>query len=896
MNATEEASFFSMRRLDEETDDDNLVTSNDSSIIRETLRVYGSLYLCSFFLYCILRKYYTRLFNIRSWVPELECELAKREYGFFNWFWKVFDVTDEELFKDCGMDAMCFLRALRMGRKLSLCGCFNAIWLIPLYITATESSETEYLTDIWVEMSVSNLPSSSERFLATVLASYIVFFYAMYLLFHEFKWYTKWRHKFLSKPWSRNYAVYVSGIPEAFRSSFELAEYFRQCSSKEAVIEAHVAMDIPGLEAKVARREVVVRKLVHTVALERKKGGITKTHRKIGFRRGLEKVESVSTFEAELKKLNRDIERSVGKLMHSHDRKRCHLNRATASSNIMAGSQDWAGEDGEHDYADFQILSSINSINIEESANETDPLMHTLPDVPEEDSVAMSSPREEGAMDAIPENKSISYGEDGDFSEFNKNETAMWGMSREEGSIPEDDRRAFMEEPMVVASVQYARSRLPSEDSRGGRRASAEPVPDEENAFLRVSRHHRLNSEELISGRGASVQAVIPNEENASLKNASIKVSRHRRLNSEDSRGGRKLSVETVPDEENLSRASSKENLSRVSSIKSEVSSKDDTEHEIEFGHQGISDDAVLFGPDVSLREPPIKADSVRSTSSNASSVSSKSSFIRNSVSKSSRAASDARHSITSGSRELSNSIATGSRESFSAVTKSIKEFKPDKLKQIAQDKGAGTIKKAKKVGSSIVASAGSVVPMIITKSEGKSTSAGFVLFSSLYAATSAIQMVHHPKPYVMDVTEAPDAEDIFWRNVGLEHKAQRTGRAMSVGASAVLCFFWSIPMALIASLTELQSLKETMPALGRWIEDHPKSEAIFAQTAPLMLLFFNDVILPGALKYFSTWEGLISSRMLEASLFVKLGAFMVRFGEWTESCGINDAKLTYSC
>jgi hypothetical protein len=213
-------------------------------------------------------------------------------------------------------------------------------------------------------------------------------------------------------------------------------------------------------------------------------------------------------------------------------------------------------------------------------------------------------------------------------------------------------------------------------------------------------------------------------------------------------------------------------------------------------------------------------------------------------------------------------------------MTKAVKEFKPDKLIQSAHEKGAGTIKKAKKVGSSIVASAGSVVPMILTKSEGKSTSAGFVLFSSLYAATSAIQMVHHPKPYVMQVQEAPDADDIFWRNVGLEGKAQRTGRAMSVGASAVLCFFWSIPMALIASLTELQSLKEALPILGRWIEDHPKSEKIFAQAAPLMLLFFNDVILPGVLKYFSTWEGFISSQMLEASLFVKLGAFMVRFGE----------------
>jgi hypothetical protein len=636
----------------------------------------------------------------------------------------------------------------------------------------------------------------------------------MYLLLYEFRWYTKWRHKFLSKPWSRNYAVYVSGIPEAFRSSFELAEYFRQCSSKEAVIEAHVTMDIPGLDAKVARREVVVRKLVHTVALERKKG-CTKTHRKIGFRRGLEKVDSVSEFETELRTLNRNIERSVGKLLNSHDRFRSHLNRYTASSNLMSGTNEWIKEDSEHD-ADLQVLSPINSAIREESESETDPLVNVLPAVPEEDSIAMSSPREEGAMAAISE----------------------------------EDGRAFLEKPVVVVSVQNSRSRLNSEDSRGGRRAYVKPIADEENNLSKVASR------------------------------------RHQRLNSEDSRGGSRMTdVEPVPNEQILLRASS---------TRSEISSKADSEHEIEFGSQEVGDDAVLFGPDNSLRELTSKPDSARSVSSNGSSMSSSAnaSFLRSSVSKSSRAASHASHSIASGSRQLGHSIATGSRDKAHAMTKAVKEFKPDKLIQSAHDTGAGTIKKAKKVGSSIVASAGSVVPMILNKSEGKCTSAGFVLFSSLYAATSAIQMVHHPKPYVMDVQEAPDADDIFWRNVGLTHKAQRTGRAMSVGASAVLCFFWSVPMALIASLTELQSLKEALPALGRWIEDHPKSEKIFAQAAPLLLLLINDVILPGTLKYFSTWEGFISSQMLEASLFVKLGAFMVRFGA---SCsnGINEAKLT---
>jgi len=142
------------RRLDQAADEDALVTSNDSEIIRGTLRLYGSIFLGCLFIYeLLLRKRYPRLFNIRSWVPEHKCRLAMQEYDRpFSWMWRVFRVTDEELLDNCNLDTVCFLRALKFGRKLSLLGCFNAIWLIPLYRTAEPSPETAYLEDPFVLM------------------------------------------------------------------------------------------------------------------------------------------------------------------------------------------------------------------------------------------------------------------------------------------------------------------------------------------------------------------------------------------------------------------------------------------------------------------------------------------------------------------------------------------------------------------------------------------------------------------------------------------------------------------------------------------------------------------------------------------------------------------------
>jgi hypothetical protein len=142
--------------------------SNDTQVIQETLQYFGGIYLVLTILFCWLRVKYPRLFNIRSWVPGLECEIAKQsQYGYINWVWRVFDIDEEDILEQCGMDALCFIRILRIGRKLSLMGCFNALWLIPVYVTAEKSPETAYLTDRLVISSTSNLPSQSTRFLAT---------------------------------------------------------------------------------------------------------------------------------------------------------------------------------------------------------------------------------------------------------------------------------------------------------------------------------------------------------------------------------------------------------------------------------------------------------------------------------------------------------------------------------------------------------------------------------------------------------------------------------------------------------------------------------------------------------------------------------------------------------
>jgi hypothetical protein len=286
--------------------------------------------------------------------------------------------------------------------------CFNAAWLIPLYATAPTSASSSS-SDGFLAISISNLASGSPRLVGTVVAAYITFGSAMVLLHREAGWFVRYRHKFLGRREPSNYSAYVSGIPAQYRSSAALAQYFRSCAgSAGAVLEAHVATNVPDLEAKVARRDVVVQRIEHTAALERKRGSGRKWssggesdniasggenqdddeeeegrrsshhHSQNGSGRGgsrrlpapaspsasslvhhhykldrrrlfrLERVETISSLQRELRVLDRDIRHQTRAVLNSHDPRRGRFRRANASKNLglAAGGGSGGGDAG----------------------------------------------------------------------------------------------------------------------------------------------------------------------------------------------------------------------------------------------------------------------------------------------------------------------------------------------------------------------------------------------------------------------------------------------------------------------------------------------------------------------------------------------------------------------
>jgi hypothetical protein len=810
------------------------VPGTDAQVIKDTLRVYGSAFGLMIFAFCIVRKRYPRLYIVRRWAPKVQCELAQQDYGFLSWMWKVYGPTDEEILDQCGMDSLCFLRVIRFGLKVSSVGIFNSIWLLPVYATAEESDETANVQDPVEEVTTSNLPSMSPRFIGTVVGAYFVFLYSMYLILHEFEWYTKHRHAFLSKPKPRNYAIYVTGIPKEYRSSRLLLDYFRSCFPRGTVLEAHVAMDIPNLCKQVAYRDVLVAKLEHAMAVKQLLG-YSPTHLTL---KG--KVDSISAYGIELKQLNSSISNAITKIEEAH---------ASLRGTTELAENPQASTNAEH-------LIGL-SLRKSEELEEMEPL------TPSTHRPAFES----GSFQLFPSFDSL------------ESQTFDPSMLLRTRKRTFRERLAIFNMPEDIAEREKA-SESDHDDS------ILHPEQDEQEQATSVHISHKPKPETTnCCGEKCSFRETL---------NGAIRI-----LHNEEGED----SVDEIHDcDLPISMSDNTPGVTVSPMIHYECSSTegrycDGTDLESCGERQLLESedaDTLIFVKCIGLSKG-------HTTSTGDTSLESDTQI---------RPATDAQHHglLNSASfggsgriiKKLGNSgrvvrelvksgqivkILTGSSTDTIAreVGNAIKEVNVDNLKLVT-DKGIRTLKRSGAKGIKQVTNVGTQAinevvhtakDIIIRNEDGNPRDAGFVVFTKLSTTQAALQMIHNSKPYVMAVEEAPEPADVFWDNVGKSHKSRLLGRLLSFALSAVLCFFWTIPVSVISGFSEIDTLKTSIPFLARMVETYPWLEAVLSQLAPLLLIGLN-LLLPYILREFAKVEGHIASSALEASLFEKLSVFMI--------------------
>ena len=222
--------------------------------------------------------------------------------------WQLNAITEDEIMMECGMDSVCVLRLLMMGYKICLLAAMNAIWLMPLYST---SSSDSYITDPVISVTITKVSNGSPRLIGTVVASYILFGYVMYLVLKEFEWFIEIRHKYLKRPVVENYAVYVRNIPPEYCSNEALYSYFTGCFTSDKVLETKVRIKLPSLMNSVAKRNLLVKKLEHAINYQNVKNKVPRHEEIQMLTLKREKVESIPCYLKALRDLNENIANQI---------------------------------------------------------------------------------------------------------------------------------------------------------------------------------------------------------------------------------------------------------------------------------------------------------------------------------------------------------------------------------------------------------------------------------------------------------------------------------------------------------------------------------------------------------------------------------------------------------
>eukprot|EP00903_Cladosiphon_okamuranus_P018683 g17196.t2 len=182
-------------------------------------------------------------------------------YGPLRWVKTVATMSGPETLRLAGMDAYCLLRFIYLCLRICL---FSSFWgmlvLTPVYVL--EGSEEEgsiyYVT-------LANVESGSNTLWVTVVFAYLFTWHALYVLRGEHQAFAEMREDFLTKgdrdfAAQTRYTTKVENVPAELRSAVALEAYFNDLFPGQ-VHSAVMCLNMPKLEAKVEKREIIADKL-----------------------------------------------------------------------------------------------------------------------------------------------------------------------------------------------------------------------------------------------------------------------------------------------------------------------------------------------------------------------------------------------------------------------------------------------------------------------------------------------------------------------------------------------------------------------------------------------------------------------------------------------------------
>ena len=185
--------------------------STTESVERPADKIKSVLVLCViFFVFAILFFTFLRKKNRKVYAPRLlllGTESSIKE-PLFSWVTSAFSTKDEDIFMLAGMDALVFLRFMRLMLKFAVCSLpYGICVLIPLNVHGGNG-----LDDGLTKMSMSNVEEKSSYLWAHWVAVYLYSILILVFCLQEWKVYISYRQRHMKR--SRDFAVLVKELPD----------------------------------------------------------------------------------------------------------------------------------------------------------------------------------------------------------------------------------------------------------------------------------------------------------------------------------------------------------------------------------------------------------------------------------------------------------------------------------------------------------------------------------------------------------------------------------------------------------------------------------------------------------------------------------------------------------
>jgi len=134
---------------------------------------------------------------------------------------------------------------------------------------------------------------------------------------------------------------------------------------------------------------------------------------------------------------------------------------------------------------------------------------------------------------------------------------------------------------------------------------------------------------------------------------------------------------------------------------------------------------------------------------------------------------------------------------------------------------------------------------MELRKKDFETTPLAFVTMDSVAACQMAVQAVLDPGPGQLLANLSPAPTDVVWPNTYLSRRS-RMIRAWSITALIIpLTIFWGLLFAPIAGALSTNAIREVLPRLADWLDEHPTAESIVNTQLPTLITALLNVAAP---------------------------------------------------